>query len=162
LAIGFSAGRFSAPEEVQIFDDPGEELREARLDAEDARFEAAMFESYFAKSQVLLGLVAENEGYWQILRTPEFREKFHPAWFEPAAYTKIIGRNWFFRELVDQKVATHEMMGTNYAFDRCESEDRAQQLLEPALYYQPGRPAPEEEAVSQLESNSSPQKSVAK
>jgi hypothetical protein len=73
-----------------------------------------------------------------LVKSKEFREKFHPSWLQPEVYTKIIGQKWFLRELIEQKVTTHEEMSIKLLYEAKEFEDRAHKLLDPGRYFSDG------------------------
>jgi hypothetical protein len=94
--------------------------------------QALFFESHWARSQALLQMVADTPGMIDILRNPEFREKFRADWWQPAKFADLLGREWFIRELAAAKIGNSKAYGErlHYDFDR-ESRDDAYRLIEP-------------------------------
>ena len=51
------------------------------------------------KAMVLIDRMIDNPAVLDLLRHPEFREKYKPAWYQPAEAHKFLGSQWFIDEV---------------------------------------------------------------
>jgi hypothetical protein len=121
IMLGLAIGKLNRGTEISA-------IQEKLLEEQDHNM---YLESCWAKTSVLLDMVQEIDGIKELCRTPEFRAKFKPNWYEPKEFSKLLGYKWLIREIVSQKVAPPESFGDNFGYDPKEYEERAKKLLKP-------------------------------
>ena len=98
----------------------------SKLDEADDK--ADCFYAKYAKSQAAIAAIRDLDGVFQMIHTPEFREKFKPSWYDPDGFEVLLGSKWLLREIIRQKIVDPGAFGVEI-YDRREFEPAAHKIL---------------------------------
>jgi hypothetical protein len=103
-----------------------------RAELEETKEISESYRRGMFKSQALIGFMRDTPEIIPLMRTKEFREKFKPDWWNVDLASKWLGERWFFREVIEQKVAKPGAFGPDLeGYESSEWDEPAKSILHP-------------------------------